>query len=351
MSQAHEDAGFAALLDACATGRASAQTLAIALRPTQPPQPVEAMETLAMALAHPWFGPLLREGALPAPINDALEAAMAVYLPMVGQRAFGTLAQQAALLLRVYRAEAYKAQVVATRLADGPENDPPDEARAQLLSRYLQTQPSPMHVHALRQVFPALMTRARAIMADALPALSAGFAPLVEALRDPQPSAPALLEAARAASLPAPVTLRHALRAGDTDQALIAAALCGLARDDEATTAILERLWVAPGASIVPLAVIVQALAPQQARQAFALAMIEASAGNPEEIEVQRLAHNVALLTVMRGLLPGLGSELMPLDPDALPQAASGAAPLLRHALALREAWDQARAMWTTASP
>ena len=102
---------------------------------------------------------------------------------------------------------------------------------------------------------------------------------------------------------------------------------------------------------LVPLAVIVQALAPQQARQAFALAMIEASAGNPEEIEVQRLAHNVALLTLMRGLLPGLGSELAPLDPDALPQAASGAAPLLRHALALREAWDQARAMWTTASP
>ena len=71
----------------------------------------------------------------------------------------------------------------------------------------------------------------------------------------------------------------------------------------------------------------------------------------PQLTTPQALADTTSIFEIPADLISQCQDDDAPLDPDALPQAASGAAPLLRHALALREAWDQARAMWTTASP
>lgn len=285
------------------------------------------IDLLLYVAEHPLLVRLERENRLPESLETVLVEAFFSVMPQLGIRAYGPLASLRARSRARLDAERRKYKLVA-KYVEKVSADA--QAARRLLRNYLETEPAPIFISALRTRWPEWVgeaedARERGEGLDIL----VESPRLVAALAEPSTAsseqvAEALAERMRAMSDMAggpaalDLLLRRALKSGSPQAKLVAAALATYgARTDLVRDILGVFLSGAPNAP--QFAVMAARLGPLMARNTFAQFLVDIASQNPEEPEAKITAERTHTILSARSVLPLIGSPLADVNAEEFP--------------------------------
>lgn len=305
------------------------------------------IDLLLYIAEHPILMGLEQNNRLPEEMETVLVHAFHSVMRQLGLRPYGPLASLKARTRARLDAERRKYNLMAKYVERSAANE---RAALRLLRNYLETDPAPIFVSALRARWPEWVDQAEEARerGEGLEVLQSS-PELIAALERPADALAARVaaELARIAGelvelevRPAAVDLilRRALKSGAPEAKLVAAAL---ATHGGRTDLIRDILGVfLSGAPRAPhFAVMAARLAPLLTRNTFAQYLVDIAGQNPEEPEAQMTAERTHTILSARSVLPLIGSPLPAVDPASFPDTEEFAE--------LRRIPGMVRAMWT----
>lgn len=285
------------------------------------------IDLLLYIAEHPLLARLERDNRLPEALETLLVQAFFSAMPQLGIRAYGPLISLRVRARARLDAERRKYQLLAKyveRASAAPE------AALRLLRNYLETDPAPMFVSALRTRWPEWLGQAEDARerGEGLDILLSS-ASLIDALDQPQGAAPAHvaqeLARLRAGLLErvgqpeaADLLLRRALKTGTPQAQLVAAALATFAGRTDLIQDILA-IFLSGAPRAAQFAVMSARLAPLMARNTFAQYLVDIAGQNPEEPEAKITAARTHTILSARSVLPLIGSPLHEMSAEGFP--------------------------------
>jgi hypothetical protein len=283
-----------------------------------PSNPWPDLRVVIHAAQHPVVAPGLKRHGVPDRLEHAIGRALEAVLPLLDIHPYGPTYKLIDIAERELQKERRKHEAVVERLED--ESD--DEAAVAVVERYLGTEPAPMFVNRLRRRHPDWIERAGNEGSARLSTRLDADEALLDVLRHPPESNEEAVEAMRGALEdlnPPPIgSWAEALHSDSADEQLLAGALIGWTGEDRVVPSAIR--CVIEGSAVAPhLAVIVGAVSPERARNAFSQFVAEVSWQNPELPEAELNESRVRAILAARAALPHLDSGLPRMSADDLP--------------------------------
>lgn len=285
------------------------------------------IDLLLYIAEHPLLARLERDNRLPEELETLLVQAFFSAMPHLGIRAYGPLISLRVRARARLDAERRKYQLLAEYVERASAKP---AAALRLLRNYLETDPAPIFISAVRTRWPAWLSQAEDARArgEGLDILLSSAA-LIDALGAPQGAAPARVaeELARlmAALLEvvgqpeaADLLLRRALKSGAPQAKLVAAALATFGGRTDLVQDILG-VFLSGAPQAPQFAVMAARLAPLMARNTFAQYLVDIAGQNPEEPEAKITAARTHTILSARSVLPLIGSPLAEMSAEELP--------------------------------
>lgn len=285
------------------------------------------IDLLLYIAEHPMLVRLERDNRLPEALETTLVEAFFSAMPQLGLRAYGPLASLKARTRARLDAERRKYELTAKYVAKCVEKE---DAALQLLRNYLETDPAPIFVSAMRTRWSDWVARAEDARdrGEGLEILQESPA-LIAALQAPGDASAAMvaeelakltakLSEAVAGTGASDLILRRALRVGEPQAKLVAAAMATFGGRVDLVREILGVFL--SGASHAPhYAVMAARLAPLTTRNTFAQYLVDIASQNPEEPEAKITAERTHTILSARSVLPLIGSPLPAVDVAQFP--------------------------------
>lgn len=271
-----------------------------------------SVELVLYITTHSTVSEPMHDDELPTRLEEALSDAMEAILPMLGSRGYGPLYNHVRKAKRLLDREREKYEATARYL----EAEDTSEAHADIIDRYLDTDPAPLFSSRLRIRFPSLFRTAEKRRSKRSRAGGAPI-PISETMRTQltsldETSADVLgdeIEHVLSNRPITPSTLKDTLQKTGTLGQLAAAAIALYKGDGQYGPIIMENVLKNPD-TIVQLTVIGSLLSPEVARNVFSQYLAEASMTSPGEDGAEFYTENSRAILAARCALAYLNEEL-----------------------------------------
>ncbi|MFB6350911.1 MAG: hypothetical protein ABEN55_13190, partial [Bradymonadaceae bacterium] len=244
----------------------------------------------------------LRKHGIPDELEQAIGEALEAVFPMLGIRPYGPTFKLVDIARRRLDAETEKFELVVDKLDEISTDE-----RVAMVERYLGTEPAPMFVNRMRQLYPEVVSEATEALEDegeARVRLEALVERLGQLQADDDWTPEAVAETLASVDRPEEVASLGLASDHPDEQFAGAAVMYARELDDLVPTAIRLAL---DGTGCAPeLAVLTSQIAPERARNSYSTFIAEVTWQNPELPEAELTEARIRAILSARSVLPRL---------------------------------------------